>query len=66
MPSHKKAHAMVVEDHEVMGGTPEIRGTRIQVHLVVEMRSQGTTVGEILMGYPSLTPEHIALAELYV
>jgi uncharacterized protein (DUF433 family) len=66
MTSYKKAHAMVVEDPEIMGGTPVIRGTRVPVHLVAEMHRQGASVEEILEGYPSLTPEHIALAELYV
>jgi uncharacterized protein (DUF433 family) len=64
--SYKKAHAMVVSDPEIMGGTPVIRGTRIPVHLVAEMRKQGASLEEILAGYSSLTGEHIALAELYV
>jgi uncharacterized protein (DUF433 family) len=63
--NYKKAHAMVVQDPEIMGGTPVIRGTRIPVYLVTEMRRQGTSVEEILEGYPSLTREHIGLAELY-
>ncbi len=66
MTSYKKAHAMVVEDPEIMGGAAVIRGTRIPVHLVAEMRRQGASVEEILEGYPSLTQEHITLAELYV
>ena len=66
MSSFKKAHAMVVEDPEIMGGSPVIRGTRIPVHLVAEMRRQGASIEEILDGYPSLKPEHITLAELYV
>jgi len=66
MANYKKAHAMVVQDPEIMGGTPVIRGTRIPVHLVAEMRRQGTSVEEILEGYPSLTSEHIGLAQLYV
>lgn len=65
MASYKKAHAMVVEDPEIMGGMPVIRGTRIPVQLVAEMRRQGASVEEILEGYPSLTREQVALAELY-
>lgn len=65
MTSYKRAHAMVVEDPEIMDGAPVIRGTRVPVHLVAEMRKQGASVEEILEGYPSLTREHIALAELY-
>lgn len=65
LATYRKARAMVVEDPEIMGGTPVIRGTRIPVQLVAEMHRQGASVEEILQGYPSLTPEHIALAELY-
>jgi len=66
MTNYKKAHSMVVEDPQIMGGVPVIQGTRIPVHLVGEMRRQGASVEEILEGYPSLTREHVALAELYV
>ena len=65
MTSYRKAHAMVMSDPEIMGGTPVIRGTRIPVRLVAEMRRQGASVEEILDGYPSLTHDRIALAELY-
>jgi uncharacterized protein (DUF433 family) len=64
--SYRKAHAMIASDPEIMGGAAVIRGTRIPVHLVAEMRKQGASVEEILSGYPSLTGEHIALAEIYV
>jgi uncharacterized protein (DUF433 family) len=65
MATYKKAHAMVVEDPEIMGGTPVIRETRVPVHLVAEMRRQGTSVEEVLKGYPTITREQVALAELY-
>jgi len=55
----------VVSDSAIMGGTPVIRGTRIPVRLVAEMRRQGASVEEILAGYPSLTSVQIAFAELY-
>jgi uncharacterized protein (DUF433 family) len=66
MTSYKKADAMIVSDPEIMGGTPVIRGTRIPVRLVAEMRRQGASVEEILEGYSSLTHESVMLAELYV
>lgn len=56
---------MVASDPEIMGGALVIRGTRIPVRLVAEMRRQGASVEEILEGYPSLTRDCIALAELY-
>jgi uncharacterized protein (DUF433 family) len=46
---------MVVSNPEIMGGTPVIRGTRIPVQLVAEMRKQGTSVEEILVS-DTLTP----------
>jgi uncharacterized protein (DUF433 family) len=63
--SYSKADTMVVSDPEVMGGALVIRGTRIPVRLVAEMRRQGASVEEILEGYPSLTRDRIESAELY-
>lgn len=60
-----KAEAMVVSDPEIMAGTPVIRGTRIPVQLVAEMRKQGASIEEILSGYSSLTRELIELADIY-
>lgn len=61
----RRSEAMVIRNREIMGGVPVIRGTRIPVHLVAEMRRQGASAEEILAGYPSLTSEQIELAELY-
>lgn len=61
-----KVEQMVVSDPEVMGGTPVYRGTRIPVDLVATMSAQGTSVEEILDGYPALSREHVELAPLYV
>jgi uncharacterized protein (DUF433 family) len=65
MDRYKKAKEMVSVDPEIMGGMPVVRGTRIPVYLIAEMRRQGASVQEILEGYPSLTSEQIELAELY-
>jgi uncharacterized protein (DUF433 family) len=46
----------VVVDHEVMGGVPCIRGTRIP---------EGMTNTEILAEFPQLAPEDIAEALRY-
>jgi uncharacterized protein (DUF433 family) len=61
-----KVEQMVVSDPEVMGGTPVYRGTRIPVDLVATMSAQGTSVEEILNGYPALSREQVELAPLYV
>ena len=57
---------MVKSDPEIMRGAPVYRGTRIPVHAVADMLSQGATVAEILEGYPALTREKVELAPMYV
>jgi uncharacterized protein (DUF433 family) len=61
-----RAESFVVEDPEIMRGTPVYRGTRIPVDLVADMLKQGATVEEILDGYPGLDREKVELAPLYV
>src|SRR5260370_22089414 len=61
----KDARQMVVEDPEILRGTPVIRGTRIPVHDVASLVDAGTPVQEILEIYPSLTPSKIGLASIY-
>lgn len=57
---------MVVSDPEIMRGTPVFKGTRIPVDLVADMLAQGATTEEILLGYPTLNKEKIAMAPLYI
>lgn len=61
-----KAEQMIVSDPEVMQGTPVYRGTRIPVELVANMLEQGTTVEEIVKGYPALDSEKVGMATLYM
>jgi len=60
-----EATRMVESDSEIMRGAPLYRGTRIPVHAVADMLSQGATVAEILEGYPALTREKVELAPMY-
>jgi uncharacterized protein (DUF433 family) len=62
----KRAESLIVEDPETMRGTPVYRGTRIPVDLIADMLKQGTTVEEILEGYPGLDKEKIELAPLFL
>lgn len=41
-------------DHQIMGGVPCIRGTRVPVATVVGMLAEGMTPDEILDAYPYL------------
>jgi uncharacterized protein (DUF433 family) len=59
------AENMVVEDPEILGGTPVIRGTRIPVHIVAALFDAGTAMGRILKSYPSLTESQVELASVY-
>jgi uncharacterized protein (DUF433 family) len=62
----ERAESVIVEDPEIMRGTPVYRGTRIPVELIADMLNQGARVEEILDGYPALDREKIELAPLYV
>lgn len=61
----ERASAMVVEDSEIRGGEPCIRGTRIGVYEVASMLEQGAGEEEILEGYPSLKREQLELAKIF-
>jgi uncharacterized protein (DUF433 family) len=61
-----EATRMMESDPEIMRGTPVYKGTRVPVHAIADMLSQGATVAEILEGYSALTREKIELAPLYV
>ncbi len=61
-----EAERMVESDPETMRGAPVFRGTRITVHSIADMLSQGTPVEEILEGYPALTRQKVELAPMYV
>lgn len=60
-----RAKRMVVCDPEVMGGSPVIRGTRIPVHDIADMRKQGASVAEVLKGYPALSEKNVDDAVFY-
>ena len=52
-------------DHEIMGGVPCIRGTRIPVTSVVSMVAEGMTIAEIIGAFPQLAEEDIQAALRY-
>jgi uncharacterized protein (DUF433 family) len=58
-------NTLILEDPEIMGGTPCIRGTRITVYAVAARIRGGETIAELLNGYPDLGPEHVAAAIEY-
>jgi uncharacterized protein (DUF433 family) len=56
------AKALVVEDPDVRGGLPVLAGTRIGPY---EAAGLGEDEEAVLEGFPSLTPELIAVAKIY-
>ena len=60
----RRAKAEVVEDPDVRGGLPVLRGTRIGVHEAAGLARAGG-LKEALAAYPSLTRERVEAALLY-
>lgn len=58
----RRIRSLVLSDPEIMGGDPVFRGTRIPVHMIVELVAQGSSQAELLQSYPRLTAEMIRLA----
>jgi len=52
-------------DPQVMVGKPVIKGTRITVQLILELRGEGATEDDILASYPHLNREQIQAAYAY-
>jgi len=61
----RRAEQIVDSNPEIMGGTPVFRGTRIPIHLIVDLLKQGETIESLHNGYPNLTGEMIRLAPIY-
>jgi uncharacterized protein (DUF433 family) len=61
----RKAQEIVVEDPQILSGTPVIRGTRIPVHDVASLVDAGTPLQELLEIYPTLTQSQFELASIY-
>ncbi|MGO9564979.1 MAG: DUF433 domain-containing protein [Candidatus Korobacteraceae bacterium] len=59
------AQALVIEDADIMGGTPVIRDTRIPVYDVAASAAAGLPPARILAAYPGLTAEAVELAVFY-
>jgi uncharacterized protein (DUF433 family) len=60
-----KAHQMVIEDPEILSGTPVIKGTRVPVYDIAAAVDSGTPADKILKSYPSLKAWQIELAQIY-
>ena len=61
----KTASRNVSRDPAILSGTPCIKGTRIPVHDIADMLSNGDTVQAIAQAFPQLSHSDIELAEFY-
>jgi uncharacterized protein (DUF433 family) len=61
----KRVHEMVIEDPEILSGTPVIKGTRVPVYDIAAAVELGTPMDRILKSYPSLKDWQVELASVY-
>src|SRR5580692_497703 len=61
----RQAQELVIEDPEILQGTPVIRGTRIPVYDVASLVDSETPIEELSELYPRLNREQFALASIY-
>jgi uncharacterized protein (DUF433 family) len=62
---YRKAMMLIVEDPGIQAGVATFKGTRILVHHIADLISQGATETELREDYPRLTREMIAAATVY-
>lgn len=55
----------VVVTPEVCGGKPHVRGTRIEIAVVLDALGEGLSPDEVIEHYPALTRDDIRAAMLY-
>jgi uncharacterized protein (DUF433 family) len=65
MAKYRKALKLITEDSGVQAGAATFKGTRILVHQIASLVSQGATEAELREDYPRLTPAMIAAATVY-
>ena len=58
-------HEWIEVSPNVLRGKPVIKGTRIPVELIIRKLGEGSTINDILDGYPNLSKEAIQAAILY-
>jgi uncharacterized protein (DUF433 family) len=51
------ARSVIVEDPEILGGTPVFRGTRVPFQALLDYLEGGETLDEFLDDFPTVTRE---------
>ena len=65
LDKYRSAMKLIVEDPDIQAGAATFKGTRILVHQVADLVSQGATKTELREDYPRLTNEMITAATVY-
>jgi len=65
MDNEKKLLDRITFNPRIFGGKPIIRGMRIAVEHILGMLAAGSTIDEILEGYPFLEKEDIQACLIY-
>ncbi len=60
-----ETESRVIVDPQILFGKPVIKGTRIPVHLIIELLANGLTEDEVITQYPRLTKEDVKAAFIY-
>lgn len=63
--SEEKINSLIIQNPEILGGEPCIKGTRISVQLILENLAAGRTKQQLCYSYPSLSVEAIEAAIAY-
>jgi uncharacterized protein (DUF433 family) len=61
----ERSVALIVSDPDIRGGEPVVRGTRVPVYAVADLKQQGASDAELLEDFPSLTPASLEAAITY-
>jgi uncharacterized protein (DUF433 family) len=63
--THEELLERVIVDPNVCGGRPCVRGTRIDIAIIMDAFAEGLTPEEIMDHYPSLTLDDVRAATAY-
>jgi uncharacterized protein (DUF433 family) len=64
-PGRADPTALIESDPRVMLGKPVVKGTRLTVELILEKLAGGSTLEDLLRGYPRLTEAGVRAALAY-
>lgn len=60
-----ESRAEVIVDPDIRAGEPVVRGTRVPVHRLADLKAQGVSDAVLLEDYPSVRPDRLAAVLLF-